>query len=50
MTLLGQQFTVDMFEAQISAESAAATGALMGDLMDSVFKKMLGVNVAKGTD
>ena len=43
MTLLGQQFAVDMFEAQISAESAAATGALMGDLMDSVFKKMLGV-------
>ena len=50
MTLLGQQFAVDMFEAQISAESAAATGALMGDLMDSVFKKMLGVNVGGGTD
>ena len=41
MTILGQQFAVDMFEAEIEANGAAATGALMGDLLEDVFNKVL---------
>ena len=36
MTLLGQQFAFKMFEAEVDASSAAATGALFGDLLDNV--------------
>jgi hypothetical protein len=43
MTILGQQFAVDMFEAEVEAGSAAATGALMNDLFEGVFNKVLGI-------
>ena len=41
MTILGQQFAADMFSAEVEAGSAAATGALVGDLIQSVFNKVL---------
>ena len=41
MTVLGQQFAVDMFEAEVEAGAAAATGALMNDLLEGVFTKVL---------
>ena len=41
MTVLGQQFAVDMFEAEIEAGAAQATGALMNDLLEGVFNKVL---------
>ena len=41
MTVLGQQFAVDMFEAEVEAGEAAATGALMNDLFEGVFNKVL---------
>tara|TARA_A100001015_G_C15039072_1_gene738316 strand:+ start:600 stop:2264 length:1665 start_codon:yes stop_codon:yes gene_type:complete len=41
MTILGQQFAVDMFEAEIEANGAASTGALMGDLLETVFNSII---------
>ena len=41
MTILGQQFAVELFEAEAEGASAQATGALMGDLFKSVFDKVL---------
>ena len=41
MTILGQQFAVDLFEAEAEGAAAQATGALMGDLFKSVFDKVL---------
>ena len=38
-----KQFAVDMFEAEVEAGSAAATGALMNDLFEGVFNKVLGI-------
>ena len=36
MTILGQQFAVKMFEAEVDAESSAAIGGLFGDLLETV--------------
>jgi hypothetical protein len=41
MTILGQQFAVELFEAEAEGAAAQATGALMGDLFKSVFDKVL---------
>ena len=41
MTILGQQFAVDMFEAEIEANGAASTGALMGDLLETTFNSII---------
>ena len=39
MTILGQQFAVKMFEAEVDAESSAAIGGLFGDLLETVLEK-----------
>lgn len=41
MTILGQQFAVELFEAEAEGAAAQATGALMGDLFKSVFDKVI---------